>query len=79
VYMLLQLRVKPLKLGFEIQDVLTTVECPKCGYKNSRDFRRGDYIFKIVEPCPKCNENMIVSSIYRKPKEKEKKREKLLF
>ncbi|MFQ6094928.1 MAG: hypothetical protein ACE5NN_02180 [Candidatus Bathyarchaeia archaeon] len=76
-YMLLQLRAKPLKLGFEMQEVSTTIECPKCGYKNSREFKRGDFIFKTVEQCPKCNDNMIISSIYRKPEEK--KREKSFF
>jgi len=73
LYMLLQLRAKPLKLGFETQKVLTTVECPKCGYTNIRDFQQGDYILKVLERCPKCNEEMtIVSSIYRKPEKKEK-------
>lgn len=76
-YMLFQLRAKPLKLGFEMQEVSTTIKCPKCGYKNSREFKRGDFIFKTVEQCPKCNDNMIISSIYRKPEEK--KREKSFF
>ncbi len=74
LYMLFQLKMKPLKLGFEAQKVLTTVECLKCGYTNIRDFKQGDFIFKVVEPCPKCNEEMAISSIYRKPEEKEKSR-----
>jgi len=73
LYMLLQLKMKPLKLGFEPQKVLTTVECSKCGYTNMRDFQHGDFIFKVVEPCPKCNEEMAISSVYRKPEQKEKK------
>jgi len=76
VYMFLQLRAKPLRLGFERQDVVTTVECPKCGDKNTREFTRGDFIFKELEPCEKCSENKIISSIYLKPKEKEKKKKK---
>ncbi len=73
LYMLLQLKMKPLKLGFEPQKVLTTVECQKCGYKNIREFQQGDFIFKTVEPCPKCNEEAVISSIHRKPEEKGKK------
>ena len=74
VYMLLKLRVKPLKLGFEPQKVLTTVECQKCGYTNIRDFQKGDFIYKVLEPCPECNEEAVISSIYRKPEEKGKKK-----
>ena len=79
IYMLLQLRAKPLKLGFEMQEVSTAIECPKCDYENTREFKRGDFIFKRVEQCPKCNEDTIISSIYRKPEEKEKKKEKPRF
>lgn len=79
VYMFFQLRAKPLKLGFEIKEVLTTVECPKCGHKNTREFTSGDFIFKELEPCEKCNENKIISSIYLKPEEKQKKRKKTPF
>lgn len=73
LYMLLQLKMKPLKLGFEPQKVLTTIECTKCDYKNIREFQQGDFILKTVEPCPKCNEETVVSSIYRKQEEKGKK------
>ena len=79
VYMFFQLKAKPLKLGFEMQEVLTTVECPKCGYRNTREFAGGDFIFKELEPCEKCNENKIISSIYLKPEEKQKKRKKTPF
>ncbi len=76
LYMLLQLRMKPLKLGFEIQKVFTTIECKKCGYTNIRDFQQGDFIFKVADPCPKCSEQTVISSIYRKLEEKEKEKEK---
>ncbi len=42
---------------------------PKCGFKNIREFERGDYIFKEVEECPKCEEKMMISSIYREAEE----------
>lgn len=71
-YMMLQTRRKAVRLPFEAPKVITTILCQKCGLKNIRDFQRGDYIFKDTEPCPKCNEKMIISSIYREVKEKEK-------
>ena len=69
-YLLLQAKRKPLRGAFEMPQVVTTILCQKCGFKNIRDFERGDYIFKDTEPCPKCNEKMMITSIYREVKEK---------
>jgi len=74
VYMLLQTQRKPSRVAFEMPQVITTILCQKCGFKNIRDFQRGDYVFKDAEPCPKCNEKMMIASIYREVKEKEKER-----
>jgi len=74
-YMLFQTRRRMLKLTIEMQRIATTILCQKCGFKTIRDFQRGDYIFKEAEACPKCNEKMLISSIYREVKEKEKTRE----
>jgi len=71
-YLLLQTQRRPLRVAFEMPQVITTILCQKCGFKNIRDFQRGDYIFKEAEPCPKCNEKMMIASIYREVKEKEK-------
>ncbi len=71
-YVLFQTRRKILKLALKTQPINTTILCEKCGLKNVRDFQRGDYIFKEVDPCPKCNEKMSISSIYREVKEKRK-------
>ncbi|MFQ5999513.1 MAG: hypothetical protein ACE5J6_01910 [Candidatus Bathyarchaeia archaeon] len=71
-YMLFQTQRKPLRVAFEMPRVITTILCQKCGFKNIRDFQRGDYIFKEAEPCPKCNKKMMIFSIYREVKEKEK-------
>ena len=71
-YMLLQTQRKPSRVAFEMPQVITTILCQKCGFKNIRDFQRGDYIFKEAEPCPKCNEKMMIASIYREVKEKGK-------
>ena len=70
VYMLLQTRGKPKHTVLELPRVLTTLECPKCDFKNIRDFQREDYIFKKTGPCQKCNETMTITAIYREPKKK---------
>jgi len=77
-YMLFQTRRRMLKLTVEIQRIATTILCQKCGFKTIRDFQRGDYIFKEAEACPKCNEKMLIASIYREVKEKEKTKEERL-
>jgi len=74
-YMLLQTRKKVLQITLGMQPVTTTILCQKCGFKNIREFQRGDYIFKEAEPCPRCNEKMTVASIIREVKEKERVRE----
>jgi len=71
-YVLFQTRKRVLKSALKTQPVTTTILCEKCGLKNVRDFKRGDYIFKDVESCPKCTEKMVISSIYRVVKEKRK-------
>ena len=73
-YMLFQTRRRILRLRIKIPPVTTLIECRKCGFKSIREFQRGDYVFKEVEPCQKCNENMIITAIYREVKEKEKER-----
>jgi DNA integrity scanning protein DisA with diadenylate cyclase activity len=70
-YMLFQTRRKMQKFTIKMQRVATTILCQKCGFKTIRDFQRGDYIFKEAEECPKCNEKMLIASIYREAKEKE--------
>lgn len=59
------------RLTLEAQRVATTILCRKCGFKNVREFQRGDYIFREMETCPKCNETTMIASIYREVKEKE--------
>jgi len=71
VYMLFQTRSKPSRAIIEVPRVLTTLECPKCDFKNIRDFQREDFIFKKAGTCQKCNETMTITGIYREPKKKE--------
>lgn len=74
-YVILQLRRRATRLSIVIPPVTTTVECKKCGFKNVREFQRGDYIFKEAGPCQKCSdEKMMITAIYREVKEKEKER-----
>ena len=73
-YVLIQTRRRLMKLRIVIPPVITTIECGKCGFKNVREFQRGDYIFKEGDPCQKCNDKMLITAIYREVKEKEKQR-----
>jgi len=76
-YMLFQTRRRMLKLvGMEMQPLSTTLQCQKCGFKNVREFQRGDFVFKQTDQaCPKDNEKMMIAAIYREVKEKEKAKE----
>jgi hypothetical protein len=76
-YVLFQTRRRLSQLKIVIPPVTTTIECRKCGFKNVREFQRGDYVFKELEPCQKCDEKMLITSIYREVKEKD--REKVKF
>jgi len=72
-YVLLQTRKRIKRLSIKAPAITTTIECSKCGFKSIREFERGDYIFKAVDPCQKCNENMLITAIYREVKEKTKR------
>ena len=71
-YVLLQTRRRILRLKIVTPSITTIIECKKCGFKSVREFQRGDYIFKEVEPCQKCSDKMLITAIYREVKEKEK-------
>ena len=73
-YVLFQTRRRLSKLKIVVPPVVTTIECKKCGFKNVREFQRGDYIFKEGEPCQKCSDKMLITAIYREVKDKEKNR-----
>ncbi|MEM1582145.1 MAG: hypothetical protein QXK89_06515 [Candidatus Bathyarchaeia archaeon] len=72
IYLLFQLRRKPLSLGFEAIKVTTVIKCTKCNYENAREFEKGDYVLKEVGSCPKCNGALLIHSIFREVKEKER-------
>jgi hypothetical protein len=72
VYVLFQSRKRVASMKIEAPKVMTTVECKKCGFKSVREFERGDFIFKDLDACQKCNDKMIITAIYKEVKEKEK-------
>jgi hypothetical protein len=71
-YVLFQTRRRLSKLKIVVPPVITTIECKKCGVKDTREFQRGDYMFKELGPCQKCNDKMMITAIYREVKDKEK-------
>ena len=73
LYMFAEMRRRLLRLRIELPPITTTIECRKCGFKTVRGFQRGDYIFKEVDVCQKCNEKMLITAIYREVREKGKK------
>lgn len=54
----------------EPPSVMTTTECVKCSFKSLRKFARGDYVYKTVGNCEKCNEPMVITAIYAEPEKK---------
>ena len=76
-YMMYQTRKRIIRLtSLEMQPLSSTVQCMKCGFKNIREFKRGDFVFKETEEmCPKDNLKMTISAIYREVKDKEKAKE----
>ena len=71
-YMALQMRRKPMKLGFEEPKVSTVIRCSKCGFEAVREFKEGDYVLKEAELCPKCRSPTFIHMIFRESEEKKK-------
>ena len=71
-YVLMQSRSRTAAMKIETPQTLTTIECRKCGFKNVREFQRGDYVFKDLDKCQKCDDRQLITAIYKEVKEKEK-------
>jgi len=71
-YVLLQSRRHVTSMKLVTPQVMTTIECRKCAIKNVREFQRGDYVYKELEKCQKCDDKQIITAIYKEVKEKEK-------
>ena len=73
-YILLQSRKRTADLKIDAPPIITTIECKKCGIKTTREFQRGDYVYKELEKCEKCEDKKIITAIYREVKEKTKEK-----
>jgi hypothetical protein len=51
--------------------VLTEIKCRNCSDVEIRDFKRGDFVFKMMPKCPKCANERYISSIFSLPPENE--------
>ena len=71
-YVLMQSRSRVAAVKIETSKTTTTIECRKCGFKSVREFQRGDFVFKELEKCQKCDDTQIITAIYKEVKEKEK-------
>lgn len=71
-YVLLQSRRHVTTMKIVTPQVMTTIECKKCAIKTVREFQRGDYVYKELEKCQKCDDKMLITAIYKEVKEKEK-------
>jgi hypothetical protein len=47
-----------------IRQTLTILKCSLCNITSVRHYQQGDFVFKITEPCQKCNAPMKVDQIY---------------
>jgi hypothetical protein len=72
LYVMMQSRSKAAVAKTEAPKTLTTIECRKCSIKNVREFQRGDYVYKDLEKCEKCDDKMLITAIYKEIKTKEK-------
>jgi hypothetical protein len=73
-YYLFQSRKHVASLKIETPPITTTIECVKCGIKSTREFQRGDYVYKELDKCTKCDDKQLITAIYREAKEKEKEK-----
>jgi ABC-type multidrug transport system fused ATPase/permease subunit len=75
LFLLYQYRRQSAEVKLEIPKVMTTIECQNkgCNFKSTRDFQRGDYVFKDLDvACQKCGGKQMITAIYKEVKEKEK-------
>ena len=60
-------------MKIEPPKVMTYIECKSCGTKTTREFQRGDFVFKEIDVCPKCPEQkQMITGVYKEIIEKEK-------
>ena len=61
------------------RQTLTILTCTMCGLTKVRNYNQGDFVYKRLENCEKCNDTMKISKIYsvklKKQTRKDKKQE----
>jgi uncharacterized membrane protein len=75
IFTLYQSRRQTADMKIDIPKVMTTIGCTNknCDAKTTREFQRGDYVFKELDtPCQKCGAKQMITAIYKEVKEKEK-------
>ena len=75
VGLLFQSKRQSAEVKIEAPKVMTLTNCTNkgCDNKTSREFQRGDYVYKELDvPCGKCGGKQMVTAIYKEVKEKEK-------
>jgi len=63
-----------------IRQTLSILKCKSCGAIKVRNYEDGDFIFKAMESCEKCNTSMEIDQIYsvklkKSPKNDDKREE----
>ena len=58
---LLQIQKQPPE---PIRQTLSILSCTLCGLTKVRNFQNGDFVYKKLDNCGKCNEQMEISKIY---------------
>ena len=48
----------------EVFDPYTVEQCNSCNAMTKRKFKDGDFIFKILEKCSKCDGTMMITKIF---------------
>jgi hypothetical protein len=75
MFLLLQSKRQSVEIKLDNCKVMTTIECQNktCNNKTTRDFQRGDFVFKEIDvACGKCGGKQMITGIYKEVKEKEK-------
>lgn len=58
----------------EASAVLRLIVCQSCGIESEGPFQAGDYVFRTVGKCPRCNGTLYIKALYS-PDEKSRVRE----
>jgi hypothetical protein len=75
IFLLFQSRKTAAEVKLDVPKVMTIIECQNaaCKNKTTREFQRGDYVFKDLDvACGKCGGKQMITGIYKEVKEKEK-------